>query len=272
MYDPAAVLHAIDIHRFAVIAGFGLAMVLQNVAMFIAVVMTKRHGVLSIPLPCTYLWFAHDFGAVIRFDTWFHDYGRWFLKLFWLGLLSALVIEVVFLWQAAKVGRQEYLPGGTQARWVALLFTGLLASVVLWEYHEVIFDDPIYQAAPAITLFLLPVATAALLLRRRSFLGQSAAVFGCFAGMVPLWWAVTAGAYGGAFRSWQYVTTGVLAGAMLIGVTVVVWRANRSPSGSLGRAGGQCGSSSGGDETHPPCVTRQPVPVTSELGPVGGLS
>jgi hypothetical protein len=121
MYDPAAVLDASDAHRVAVLAGFGLPMVLQNTAMTTAVVMKKRRGVISIPLPCRYLWFAHDLGAVARFGIWFHDYGHWLLKLFWLGLRSTLVIEVVFLWQAARVGRQEHFPGGTRSQWIALL-------------------------------------------------------------------------------------------------------------------------------------------------------
>lgn len=230
MYDPATLLDAIDNHTLGVLTGFGLAMVLQNIAMITAMVMTRRHGVISIPLPCTFLWFAHDLGVVARFNVWFNTYDHWFLKLFWLGLLSALIIELIFLWQAIEVGRAEYLPTGTQGQWTALVVGGAVASVVLWEYLKVMFDDPIYQAAPAITLFLLPVVTAALLLRRRSAVGQSPVVYGCFAAMVPLWWGVTAGAYGGAFRSWQYLTTGVLAFAMLVAVTVAVHRMR--PSGA----------------------------------------
>lgn len=224
MYDAATILDAIDHNKVGVLSGFGLAMVLQNIGMITAVVLTRRTGMISIPLPCTYLWFAHDLGTVARFNTWFDEYGHWFLKLFWLGLFSALLIELIFLWQAAKVGRKEYLPGGTQAQWIALLAGGAVASVVLWEYLKIIFDDPIYQAAPAITLFLLPLATTALLLRRRSAIGQGLLVYGCFAAMVPLWWGVTAGAYGGAFRSWQYLSAGGLAFVMLIGVAVAVWR------------------------------------------------
>ncbi len=224
MYDTRAILDAIDHHTLPVLAGFGLAMVLQNIAMVTAVVMTRREGWISIPLPCTFLWFAHDFGVVARFNTWFNVYGHWFLKLFWLGLLSALILEVVFFVQAIKVGRAEYLPKGTQAQWTALVAAGAVAFVILWEYMKVVWDDPLYQAAPAITLFLLPVATTALLLRRQSAVAQSPIIYGCFAAMVVLWWAVTAGYYGYGFRSWQYLVTGVATFAMLVGVTIVVAR------------------------------------------------
>ena len=77
-----------------ILLGFGLAMVLQTIGMVTAVLMTRREGWISIPLPCTYLWFAHDLGVVVRFDTWFNEIYHWFLKLFWVGLLSALIFGV----------------------------------------------------------------------------------------------------------------------------------------------------------------------------------
>src|SRR5271167_1044143 len=53
---------------------------------------------------------------------------------------------------------------------------------------------------------------------------QSPVIYGCFAAMVVLWWAVTAGYYGGSFASWQYLLTGVAAFIMLVGVSVAVAR------------------------------------------------
>ncbi|MCV7412371.1 hypothetical protein AWC05_17305 [Mycobacterium florentinum] len=227
MYDTHAILDAIDHHTVPILVGFGLAMVLQNIAMVTAVVMTRRDGWISIPLPCTFLWFAHDFGVVARFNTWFNVYDHWFLKLFWLGLLTALILELVFFVQALRVGRAEYLPNGTQAQWSALVVAGAAAFVVVWEYMKIVWDDPLYQAAPAITLFLLPLATTALLLRRRSAVAQSPVIYGCFATMVVLWWGVTAGYYGNGFATWQYLLTGVVAFVMLVGITVAVARMRR---------------------------------------------
>jgi hypothetical protein len=224
MYDAQAILDAIDHHTIPILVGFGLAMVLQNIAMITAVVMTRREGWISIPLPCTFLWFAHDLGVVARFHIWFNVYHHWFLKLFWLGLLSALILELVFFAQAIRVGRAEYLPRGTQTQWAALVIAGAVAVVIVWEYTRVFWGDPLYQAAPAITLVLLPLATTALLLRRQSAVAQSPLIYGCFAAMVVLWWGVTAGYYGGAFASWQYLLAGVAAFIMLVGVTVAVAR------------------------------------------------
>lgn len=243
MYDPQVLLDAIDQHRLPIMLGFGAAMVLQNIAMVTAVVMTRREGWISIPVPCTYLWFAHDLGVVARFDVWFTTCDHWFLKLFWIGLVTALLLEMVFLYQAIVVGRREYLPAGSAGRWAALVIAGAVAMVILWEYLKQLWGDPLYQAAPAITLFVLPVAATALILRRRSAVSQHALIYGCFAAMVVLWWGVTTTFYGPFFGTWQYLTVGVGAFVMLTGVTVLVARL-RNGGVSLDPSGisGECGS------------------------------
>jgi len=224
VYDPRAILTAIDDHTLPILVGFGLAMVLQNVAMVTAVVMTRREGWISIPLPCTFLWLAHDLGVVVRFDTWFNDYDHWFLKLFWLGLAIAFLLELVFIAQAMKVGRKEYLPQGTQAQWNALLLSGAAMFVLAWEYQKTIWDDPLYQAVAATTLYVIPLAVVPLVLRRRSAIAQTPLIYGCFAAMVVLWWAVTIGGYGEPFRTWQYVASGVVAFGGLAAVSVWIRR------------------------------------------------
>jgi hypothetical protein len=239
VYEPSAILGAIDDHTLPILLGFGLAMVLQNVAMVTAVLMTRREGWISIPLPCTFLWFSHDLGVVVRFDTWFHDYDHWFLKLFWIGLVTAFLLELVFLAQAMKVGRKEYLPQGTQAQWNALLLGGAAMFVLAWEYQKTIWDDPLYQALAATTLYIIPLAVVPLVLRRRSAIAQSPVIYGCFAAMVVLWWAVTVGGYGEPFRTWQYVWSGFVAFAALAAVAVWIGRLRAAaPVPSLVEAGG----------------------------------
>jgi hypothetical protein len=211
MYEPQVIVDAIDSHTVPILVGFGLAMVFQTIAMVTAVLMTRREGWISIPLPCTFLWFAHDLGVVVRFDTWFNHIGHWFFKLFWVGLLSALLLEVVFLAQAMRVGRKEYLPKGTQAQWNMLVVAGTALFVLCWEYQKTIWDDPLYQALASTTMYVIPLAVVPLVLRRRSAIAQSPVIYGSFAVMVPLWWGVTAGAYGAGFRTWQYLLSGVVA-------------------------------------------------------------
>jgi hypothetical protein len=227
MYDPQFILNAIDNDTVPILLGFTAAMILQNVAMGTAVLMTHREGWISIPLPCTFLWFAHDLGVVVRFDTWYSDYDHWFLKIYWVGLLTALLIELVFLWQAYKVGRKEYLPKGTQAQWGGLLAAGTVIVVLCWEYQKTIWDDPLYQALASTTMYLIPLAVVPLVLRRRSAISQSPVIYGCFAAMVILWWGVTAGAYGEAFRTWQYLASGVVAFATLAALSFWIHRLRR---------------------------------------------
>jgi hypothetical protein len=50
MYETQVILDAIDRHTIPIFVGFGLAMVLQQIARITAVVMTRRDGWTSIPL------------------------------------------------------------------------------------------------------------------------------------------------------------------------------------------------------------------------------
>jgi hypothetical protein len=68
-------------------------------------------------------------------------------------------------------------------------------------------------------LYVIPLAVVPLVLRRRSAIAQSPVIYGCFAGMIPLWWGVTAGAYGEGFRTWQYLLSGIVAFVTLSALT-----------------------------------------------------
>ena len=76
--------------------------------------------------------------------------------------VTAFLLELVFLAQASRVGRQEYLPHGTQAQWNALLLAGTAVVVLCWEYQKTIWDDPLHQALAATTMYLIPLATVPL--------------------------------------------------------------------------------------------------------------
>lgn len=234
MYDAQELLATIDEHTLPILVLFGLAMLCQTIAMVSAVRVSAREQVISIPLFCTFFWFAHDVGYVVRFHEWFVTYDHWFLKCFWVGLFSAMLLELVFFAQAIRYGRKEFMPNATERQWALVVAGGALAWIVGWEFFKLLAADPLYQAGAALTLFVLPIAGTAQMLRRRSVAGQTVAVWGGFTAMVPLWWAVTVYYYADGFRSWQYVSLGVVAFVMFAAVTTYVARArNAGPVPSI---------------------------------------
>ena len=210
MYDGRELLWRIDHHTAPILIGFGLAMVFQTLLMVSAVRVAARDRHISIPLFCTFFWFAHDLGCVVRFDTWFHTYDHWFMKCFWVGLLSALLLEFVYFTQILKYGRQEYAPSWTQAQFAALIAAGAVVAVVAWEYFRSMMGDPLYFAGPAPTMVSYVVFGAALYLRRRSAVGQSIVMWGSFTAMAVAWWVTVGLWFTAAFRSWQYIAMGAV--------------------------------------------------------------
>lgn len=209
MYDAQELLARIDDHTAPILIGFAIAMLFQTILMVSAVRVAARDRHISIPLFCTFFWFAHDLGCVVRFDTWFHTYDHWFMKCFWVGLLSALLLEFVYFAQILKYGRQEYAPSWTPAQFATLIAAGAVVAVLAWEYFRLAFDDPLYFAGPAPTMVSYVVFGAAMYLRRRSAIGQTTLMWGSFTCMVVAWWITVGIWFTGAFRSWQYIAMGI---------------------------------------------------------------
>ena len=227
MYSAHALLHRIDVHTAPILAGFAVAMVCQTIGMVAAVRIGARERVISIPLFCTFFWFAHDVGAVVRVHDWFSTYHHWFMELYWVGLLSAMLLELVFFAQAIRYGREELLPGATERQFAALIVLGAVGTNIAWEYLKAVMGDPLYQSSPALTLLSLPLAGAALMIRRRSFAGQSAVIWGAFTVLAAFWWATTVAFYTPFFRSWEYIAAGAFTVAACATLTVLV--ARRAP-------------------------------------------
>jgi len=244
VYDAQQLLAQIDDHTAPILIGFALAMVFQTIALVGAVRIGARERVISIPLFCTFFWFAHDVGYVVRFDDWFSTYDHWFVKCFWVGLLSAMLLEFVFFAQAIRYGREELLPGWSPRAFAALIAAGALGSILAWEYLKAVMDDPLYQASPALTMLAFPITGAALMVRRRSVAGQTVMIWSAFTCMATCWWATTIAFYEGFFRSWQYVAVGVATVLGCAAMTVVVarLRAAQAPATQRGTIpAGACG-------------------------------
>lgn len=157
---------------------------------------------------CTLLWFAHDIGYVVRFHDWWFEHDHWFLQLFWIGLLSAAVIEIFM--QLVRYGRPELAPTWSRAQFTALVVAATVGAILAWEYFRLLFDDPLYLASSALTLMSYALFGAAMTLRRRSWRGQSLLMWLCFTLMTIAWWITTVAFLPAPFRSWQYVAVGVL--------------------------------------------------------------
>jgi uncharacterized membrane protein len=211
MYDPQVLLSLIDQNKWWILGGFGIAMIFQWVWLIECVRVARRERAYSMPLFCTFFWFAHDTGCVARFDDWFNVYDHWFMKLFWVGLCTAVILELIFFSQVIKYGKDELVPGISTTTFVAGLVVFQIAATVTWEYLKFVMDDPLYQASPTLTMLSYPLFGAALMLRRRSTIGQNVTIWWTFTAMSVVWFITIWTWYGEAFRSWQVVAGGLVA-------------------------------------------------------------
>jgi uncharacterized membrane protein len=211
MYDPHELLSLIDQDRWWILGGFGVAMIFQWLWLIECVRVAKRDRAYSMPLFCTFFWFAHDTGCVARFNDWFNVYDHWFAKLFWLGLLTAVILELIFFSQVIKYGKNELVSGISTSNFVLGLIAFQIAATVTWEYLKYVMDDPLYQASPTLTMISYPLFGAALLLRRRSTIGQNVTMWWTFTAMSVVWFVTIWTWYGASFRSWQVIAGGIVA-------------------------------------------------------------
>jgi hypothetical protein len=235
MYDPQQLLGQIDANAAWILGGFAIAMVCQTVWLVECIRLARRQRVYTMPLFCTFFWFAHDTGCVARFHEWFFVYDHWFMKCFWVGLLTAVILELVFFYQVVRYGRDEILPGISTRTFVVGLVVVQLASSATWELFKYIVNDPLYQFSPLLTQISYPFFGAAMLLRRRSAMGQNVIMWGGYSVMAVVWVVTTGLWYGPAFRTWQYFGGGAV--AILGGVVMTYLVSSRSPLAARATAG-----------------------------------
>ena len=135
---------------------FGLSSVCQVWWLADSVRVARRDQAYSIPLFCTFYWFAHDFGCVIRFNDWFVVYDHWYLKFFWVVLLAANILEWFYLWQAYQYGHKELAPNLSKRAYFWVLAAGLFFAEITFEYFKAVFADPLFQLDPTITMLVYP--------------------------------------------------------------------------------------------------------------------
>jgi len=230
MYDAQDLLGRIDANMWKVLLSFGIDSIFQVWWLTNAVVVARRDRAYSIPLFCTYYWFAHDFGVVVRFNEWFNVYDHWYLKLFWLVLLMANILEWFYLYQVYRYGRMELHPRSTPRSFAALLGVGLLFTLVTHEFFKYAFGDPLFQMDPTLTMLAYPAFGAAMLLRRGSSRGQSVTMWWTFTAMTAGFHVIAYTWFGPAFQSIYYVAAATAATVGGVAMTFVVasskWRWN----------------------------------------------
>jgi hypothetical protein len=250
MYDPQSVLAAVDAHTFGVLALAGVTIIGMAIWFAQAFIVAKRDRTYSFPIFCSLFWFAHDTSYVARFDSWFHVYDHWFLKLFWAALVVTTLMELVYLRQTLRFGRNELFPHLSQRAYTAVLAGGVAFGLAIWWMVKAAFDDDLYLIAFGLTVVVYPPFAIALTLRRRSTRGQSPLMWVGFVVLSIGWFSLTPIYFGPTFHSWQWLTIGAfsvfgglaglwltLAGAqygLLDGTDSISDRAPRTPSPTFG--------------------------------------
>ncbi|MDO3402720.1 hypothetical protein QWI29_21990 [Mycolicibacterium neoaurum] len=220
----------IDSRPVPLLVGLGLAMAFQTAWLIGAIRAGNRDRAFSLPLVCTFLWFAHDFGYVVRLPHWIATYDHWWVYLFWLGMLSALVLEVFFFAQILQFGRAEIAPTLSQNGFRLLIAAGATGAVIGWEYLRVLFGDPLYLASSSLTLLSYALFGPALLLRRHGRRGQTLFMWGNFTAMTATWWVTTCVFLAPIFLSWQYVAVGVFTFAVGVAMIALLRRDDQWPT------------------------------------------
>jgi hypothetical protein len=227
MYDPHAVLAAIDANRALVLALCGLAMVC-NYTWFVAAV---RQGLADrvVPLPvfCTVFWLVGDASMVCRYDLWFHVIDHWYVKLFWLALVFTVLCELVFLWLTLRFGRRELAPTLTQPQFTALVLVGVVMMAVGWETLKAWIGDVLYVNYFHLANLAGPALAAPLFLRRATRAGTTPFIWATYTAMVAFWFAGCALGFGAPFAAPGYLVLYALVTAAAAATAAIVARLPR---------------------------------------------
>ena len=172
-YDPPQVLLAVDQNLGPIAVGMFIALSLTFVYFFEAIRLGFRHRAFSPPVAAT-LWFLpHDFSFVLRYDLWFNVYDHWWPKLWWIGLVATVAIELFLLYQTIRYGREELMPRASPAAFTGSMIGATVGAGAIWWVVKASLDDGLF-----LTSFLLTIAwpipfTTAMILRRQSRKGVS---------------------------------------------------------------------------------------------------
>ena len=230
MYEPHAVLAAIDAHKWNVIALCSVAMVCNYTWFFAAVRQGFRDQAVPIPIFCTLFWLAGDGSMVLQYHLWFDVYRHWYVELFWGALCLTVSFELTFLYMTLRFGRRELTPGWSQNQFTALIMSGVLVAWVVWLFVKSELNDELYIGYFHLANMAGPLFAAPQLLHRRSRAGTTPLIWGAYTLMVLSWFTACALWFGEPFASPGYLlfyATCTLASAAM---TIAVMRMPYQPA------------------------------------------
>jgi len=215
MYDTRFLLDDVDAHLVPFLLISAVSFVGLIVWYHEAIWAGERDRCISMPPVITLTWLAHDATYVLNLSTWFSGrYDHWLPQLYWVALLGTTLVEVWFVGQLIRFGRDELLPEVGQRLWAGLVLAALAGVWAIWLVLKHFISDDLYQVTFGLTVAMFPPFGTALLLRRRSGRGQTTRMWAGFT-LAPAGWFLTSILYfGPAFRSWEWIS---------LAVVTVVW-------------------------------------------------
>lgn len=220
MYDPVAVLAAVDQNAVPVLLIAGLALIGNAIYYYEALRLGFRERIYAMPLSGLFFFIPHDMHYVLLWEKWFVEYDHWFLKLFWVALVFTALAAWVFLFQFLRYGQREWLPQVSRPMFVGLVLCGLLLSCGVWLALKAVLQDELFLFAFGLTAFWCAPFGMALMLRRGSRKGQSVLMWSGFLAIPLFYWPATAIYLGPYFQSPAWLALG--AAAVIWGIANIV--------------------------------------------------
>jgi len=185
MYDAHEALVGIDAHTAEIMTYLLVTVAAAFLYFAIAFRIAIKQKIYVVPFIGSALFFWHDFTYVCMYDKWFHVYDHWWVKLWWFALVGTVIFELLMIAQVYQYGQKELWPGMSRRAFGALLVSGTFGIGAMWWLVKASLGDELFFITFEITaVFSVPFHTA-IMARRQSRAGQSAAME--LATIVMLW-------------------------------------------------------------------------------------
>jgi hypothetical protein len=173
MYDGWVIIDQIKQHIWLMLLFGALSMGSATLWYVESIRVSEKSKLMSMPFLAVFGWLGHDWSYVMNFNQWFHHWNYWLFKLFWVGMIPLVIIEVIWISQIIRFGRKEFWPSLSQRLWTIAVIAGALGSTVLWFCLKRSMVDPLYLISMQICCILYAASQLTLTLRRKSREGQS---------------------------------------------------------------------------------------------------